>query len=42
MPWPAVPDAFMIGDFNATEPTRVTVLEMADDLLTYRDTPATT
>jgi hypothetical protein len=32
----------MIGDFNATDPTRVTVLEMADDLLTYRDTPATT
>jgi hypothetical protein len=32
----------MIGDFNTTDPIRATLLEIADDLLTYRDTPATT
>jgi hypothetical protein len=34
-----VPEAFIIGDFNATVPIRVPLPKIADALLTYRDTP---
>jgi hypothetical protein len=37
-----VPDAFIIGDFNATVPIRVPLLEIVVGLLTYRDTPVAT